>query len=144
MHEDGHGHGEKAPPSKITEEEKLGLTTEQVNQLRGKWGYNELPEIKISMWWVLFLQFTGTMPYMLEIALIICLICSDYPDFAIILIMLLCNGFLGFHEQMKAADSLVRRFDFQIICKIYEKKTGISLLIYIPIIPLPLSLFRLG
>ncbi len=107
MHDDGHGHGAKAPAAKLTEEEKLGLTTEQVNQLRGKWGYNELPEIKISLWWVLFLQFTGTMPYMLEIALIICLIVHDYADFAIILGMLLCNGFLGFHEQMKAADSLV-------------------------------------
>jgi magnesium-transporting ATPase (P-type) len=47
------------------------------------------------------------MPYMLELACIIALAVGDYPDFAIILAMLLANGFLSFHEQLKAAESLV-------------------------------------
>lgn len=102
------GHGHSAPaPTEITDEEKLGLTTEQADALVEKWGYNELPEITISVWWVLFLQFTGTMPYMLELGALIALIVGDYPDFGIILVMLVCNGVLGFHEQMKAAESLV-------------------------------------
>jgi magnesium-transporting ATPase (P-type) len=88
-------------------EERLGLTNDQVEELYKQWGYNELPEIKVSLIWLLFIQFTGTMPYMLELACIIALAVGDYPDFAIILAMLLANGFLSFHEQLKAAESLV-------------------------------------
>ena len=87
---------------------RAGLTTEQVQELYEKWGYNELPEIQISLWYMLLMQFTGTMPYMLELAAIIAIAVMDFEDFGIILAMLLCNGFLGFHEQLKAAESLVR------------------------------------
>lgn len=87
--------------------EREGLTTEKAEELIQKWGYNELPEITISVWWVFFLQFTGTMPYMLELAAIISIAVQDYADFGIITTMLICNGLIGFHEQMKAADSLV-------------------------------------
>jgi len=48
----------------------------------------------------------GTMPIMLEVACIVSLAISDYPDFGIILAMLLCNGCLGFYEELKAAKSL--------------------------------------
>lgn len=93
--------------SKVTPEERQGLTSVQVEQLITQWGYNELPEIQISLLYMFFLQFTGTMPYMLELAAIIALAVLDFPDFGIIVGMLLANGFLGFHEQMKAAESLV-------------------------------------
>jgi len=86
--------------------ERLGLTSERAEELTQEFGYNELPEITISIWWVLFVQFTGVMPYMLELAALIAIAVQDYADFGIILVMLLCNGFLGFHEQMKAAESL--------------------------------------
>lgn len=91
-------------------EERNGLTTEQVEELYKQWGFNELPEIVVSLWWLLLIQFTGTMPYMLELACIIALAVGDYPDFGIILGMLLANGFLSFHEQLKAAESLVGIF----------------------------------
>jgi len=87
-------------------EERAGLTTEQAEELYKQWGFNELPEVTVSLWYLLFVQFTGTMPYMLELACIIALAVGDYPDFGIILGMLLANGFLGFHEQLKAAESL--------------------------------------
>ena len=74
-----------------------------------KWGYNELPEVKVSLWYMLFLQFTGTMPYMLELACIISIAVGDYVDFAIIICMLLANAFLGFREQLEALHSLVSR-----------------------------------
>ena len=100
-----HKKGDKVDTS-FDPEERIGLTTEQAEEMYKKWGFNELPEISVSLWWLLFLQFTGTMPYMLEIACIVALAVGDYPDFAIILAMLLANGFLGFHEQLKAAESL--------------------------------------
>ena len=101
-----HGHG-KAESTAVSDEERIGLTSQRANELVEEWGYNELPVIEVSLWYVLFLQFTGTMPYMLELACVIALACRDYPDFGIILAMLCANGFLGFYEQLKAAESLV-------------------------------------
>lgn len=69
-------------------------------------GYNELPTIVIPLWWVFLLQFWGTMPIMLEVACIVSLAIHDYADFGIIFCMLLCNGCLGFYEELKAAKSL--------------------------------------
>jgi hypothetical protein len=44
---------------------------------------------------------------MLEIACILSLAVGDYEDFGIIAAMLICNGYLGFHEELKAKASLV-------------------------------------
>jgi magnesium-transporting ATPase (P-type) len=89
-------------------EERGGLTTEQAEELTQKWGYNELPVVEMSLLYLFFLQFTGTMPYMLEVACIIAAACQDWPDVGIILAMLIANGCLGFREQLEAAHSLVR------------------------------------
>jgi magnesium-transporting ATPase (P-type) len=83
-----------------------GLTTAQVEKLYEKWGYNELPTIEVPLWYVFLMQFTGTMPYMLELACVLSLAVQDWVDFAIIFTMILCNGYLGFHEELKAKASL--------------------------------------
>jgi len=46
------------------------------------------------------------MPIMLEVACIVALSIRDWADFGIIFCMLLCNGCLGFYEELKAAKSL--------------------------------------
>ena len=38
--------------------------------------------------------------------IVLALAVEDYTDFAIIFAMLLCNGYLGFHEALKAKESL--------------------------------------
>lgn len=115
----GGGHAKQKVDLSFNPEERAGLSNEQAEELTKQWGYNELPEIKISLYWLLFVQFTGTMPYMLELACIVALAVGDYPDFAIILAMLLANGFLGFHEQLKAAESLVSYFlIFLVVCTV--------------------------
>jgi magnesium-transporting ATPase (P-type) len=88
--------------------ERQGLTTAQAEELYISYGYNELPEITISLVYVFFLQFTGTMPYMMEFAAIIAIAVQDYADFGIIIGMLCSNAIIGFQEQLKAAKSLVR------------------------------------
>ena len=90
----------------FTAEERAGLTSEQAAALIEQWGYNELPRIEIPLWWVFVRQFTGTMPYMLELACILAAVVHDWLDFGIILLMLVCNGCLGFFEELKAAASL--------------------------------------
>jgi magnesium-transporting ATPase (P-type) len=106
-------------PTHFDESERIGLTTDQAEELYKQWGYNELPEVTVSLWYILFIQFTGTMPYMLELACIIAIAVQDFPDFGIILAMLLANGFLGFHEQLKAAESLVSFCNSFNICSEY-------------------------
>lgn len=83
-----------------------GLTTAQVESLYEKYGYNELPTVEVPLWYIFLMQFTGTMPYMLELACILSLAVQDWVDFAIIFTMILCNGYLGFHEELKAKASL--------------------------------------
>ena len=92
----------------VSADERVGLTSEQAEELTEKWGYNELPTVIVPLWYIFFIQFTGTMPYMLELACILALAVEDWIDFAIIFAMVCCNGYLGFHEELKAKESLVR------------------------------------
>jgi magnesium-transporting ATPase (P-type) len=50
----------------------------------------------------------GAMPYILETCIVLAAIINDWASMGIILCMLICNGCLGFHEELKAAASLVR------------------------------------
>jgi hypothetical protein len=65
--------------------ERDGLTTEQAEELYKTVGFNELPTIDIPIWWVFLEQYTGTMPYMLELAVIIAGAVEDWIDFGIII-----------------------------------------------------------
>lgn len=90
------------------EEERQGLSHEQAAAIREKNGgkFNELDVQTISLCQMALLQFTGTMPYMLEICIIIALSVGDYKDMGIILLMLCANAGLGFKEQLEAAHAL--------------------------------------
>lgn len=85
---------------------RAGLTTEQAEGLYETVGFNELPVVEVSLVYLFFVQFTGLMPYMLEVACILSLATEDWLDFAIIFLIVLCNGLLGFTEELKAAASL--------------------------------------
>ena len=84
----------------VDEKTRLGLTDEQADEQRQKWGWNALEEVKISKLWLFIVQFTGTMPYMLWIAAFISACTQDWADMAILLTMLLCNGVLGYREEV--------------------------------------------
>jgi len=103
-------HGESqvsdAIPIPANPNERNGLTEEQAEALLKVWGYNELPVVEVSLLYVFFLQFTGVMPYMLEIAALISAICQDWADMGIIVLMLCANAILGFKEQLEAAHQL--------------------------------------
>jgi magnesium-transporting ATPase (P-type) len=105
-HLGSHGQPKNNPPADGKANSIQGLTTAEVEMLYEKWGYNELPSIVVPLWYIFLMQFTGTMPYMLELACILSLAVSDWVDFAIIAAMILCNGYLGFHEELKAKESL--------------------------------------
>jgi len=61
----------------------------------------------VEPWYrMLFKQFVGMMPFMLEIAALLSGITKDWSMFAIILFMLVVNGLIGFYEERKAQQSL--------------------------------------
>ena len=67
--------------------QRKGLTSAEAEALYPVWGYNELPVITIPLWWVFIQQFMGTMPYMLELAIIISAAVQDFADLGIIVAM---------------------------------------------------------
>jgi len=110
---DGHGKSplHEAKPKldlSFNPEERKGLTTAQAEELQRTVGFNELPVIKVSKLMLFLMQFTGTMPYMLELAAVISAACQDWADLGIIVTMLVCNGCLGFREELECLHSLVR------------------------------------
>lgn len=90
----------------VNPDERVGLTSDQAEHLYETVGFNELPHVEVSLVWLLFVQFTGVMPYMLEIAFILALAVQSYPDFAIIFGIVVTNGVLGFTEELKSKQAL--------------------------------------
>lgn len=86
---------------------RAGLSTVEAEKLYEEVGFNELNYIEISALQLFLLQFTGMMPIILEIACVLALAIQSFIDFAIIFIILLTNSCLGFHEEIKAKESLV-------------------------------------
>jgi len=83
-----------------------GLSTEQAKQMEEKYGLNEVPEHKEPLWKLFVKQFTGPMQIMIEAAAALCLTIQNWPDFTIIMVLLMTNGTLGFFEEKSAQASV--------------------------------------
>jgi magnesium-transporting ATPase (P-type) len=68
-------------------EERKGLTTAEAEEAYKVWGYNELPVESIPLWYVFLKQFTGVMPYTMEICILVAAGCQSWADFGIIIAM---------------------------------------------------------
>jgi len=90
-----------------SEDERLqGLTSAEAARRVEQYGRNEIPEKHEPWWAMLGKQFIGMMPAMLELAAILSGVTQDWQDFGIIMLMLVLNGLIGFHEEHKAKQSL--------------------------------------
>lgn len=89
-----------------TKNERQGLTTTEAEEAYKKWGYNELPVVEVPLWYVFLKQFTGVMPYTMEICVVVAAGCQSWPDFGIIIAMLIINAILGFREELNSARAL--------------------------------------
>lgn len=83
-----------------------GLTTSEAKRMQEKYGLNEVPEDKEPLWKLFIKQFTGPMQIMIECAALLCLSIQNWPDFIIIMVLLLTNGTLGFFEEKSAQASV--------------------------------------
>ena len=87
VHKSASASASKPAAEPMNADERKGLTTDEVEKLYEQWGFNELPVIEIPLWKVFIQQFMGTMPYMLELAIIISAAVQDWADFGIIIAM---------------------------------------------------------
>jgi len=92
----------------ISETQAEGMTSAAAEAYQAEHGYNEIIAPEVSKFWILVGMFRGTMPYMLELALVIAAAVGDWPDVGIIGTMLLANGFLGFKEEMECLEALAK------------------------------------
>jgi len=92
----------------ISDSAAEGLTNAQAEAYQREHGYNEIIAPEVSKFWIFVGMFRGTMPYMLEVALVVAAIVEDWPDVAIIGLMLIANGLLGFKEEMECLEALAK------------------------------------
>ncbi len=83
-----------------------GLTSQDVEKRLSENGPNALEEKKKSKWLMLFGFFWGPIPWMIEIAIVLSAILQKWPDFIIILAMLLINALLGFMQEFQAGNAI--------------------------------------
>jgi H+-transporting ATPase len=83
-----------------------GLSSSEVQQRLQQFGSNEITEEKISPLRKFFGYFWGPIPWMIEAAVVMSAIIQHWPDFAIILMLLMLNAVVGFWQENKADNAI--------------------------------------
>jgi H+-transporting ATPase len=83
-----------------------GLSASEANARLQQYGPNEILEKKINLIIKFLGYFWGTIPWMIEAAAILSAILSRWDDFAIIFLLLLMNGVVGFWQEHKADNAI--------------------------------------
>jgi H+-transporting ATPase len=84
----------------------IGLTQAEAEQRLTQHGYNELPENPVNPLLKLLTYFNGPIPWMIEAAAVLSLLVQHWPDFFIILILLIANAVVGFWEEYQAGNAI--------------------------------------
>lgn len=102
-------HGAEAPhsvDSKAHLQSHPGLSDNEVEALRQRFGYNELPEKKRSPIVEFLLHFWGPIPWMIEAAALLSALIQHWADFIIVLVLLVANAIVGFWEEFSAGNAI--------------------------------------
>jgi H+-transporting ATPase len=79
-----------------------GLSSSEAESRRGKYGFNEIAEKKVNPIVKFLAYFWGPIPWMIEVAAVLSAVLGRWDDFAIISLLLLMNGVVGFWQENKA------------------------------------------
>jgi len=69
-------------------------------------GYNELPETRVNPLLKLLTYFNGPIPWMIEAAAVLSALVGHWPDFFVILTLLIANAVVGFWEEYQAGNAI--------------------------------------
>ena len=83
-----------------------GLTQAEAEKRLTKYGPNELVEEKQNPLLKFLSYFWGPIPWMIEVAVILSGVVRHWPDFFIILLLLLANAVVGFWEEHEAGNAI--------------------------------------
>ena len=83
-----------------------GLSQAEAQKRLTQYGPNEIEEKKTNPFLKFLTYFWGPIPWMIEAAVILSAVARHWPDFAIILILLLANAVVGFWEEHQAGNAI--------------------------------------
>ena len=83
-----------------------GLTQAEAEKRLAQYGPNEIAEKKTNAILKFLSYFWGPIPWMIEAAVILSAAAGHWPDFGIILLLLLANGVVGFWEEHQAGNAI--------------------------------------
>ncbi len=92
-------------------QKKLGSTPDGLSQAEAQkrltqYGPNEIEEKKTNLLLKFLTYFWGPIPWMIEVAVILSGVVRHWPDFFIILILLVANAVVGFWEEHQAENAI--------------------------------------
>jgi H+-transporting ATPase len=83
-----------------------GLTQAEAQKRLTQYGPNEIEEKKTNLFLKFLSYFWGPIPWMIEVAVILSGVVRHWPDFFIILLLLLTNAVVGFWEEHTAGNAI--------------------------------------
>ena len=83
-----------------------GLSQAEAEKRLARYGPNEIAEHKPNPILKFLSYFWGPIPWMIEIAIILSAAVGHWPDFFIILVLLVANGLVGFLEERQAGNAI--------------------------------------
>jgi H+-transporting ATPase len=83
-----------------------GLTQAEAQERLSQYGPNELEEKQTNAFLKFLTYFWGPIPWMIEVAVILSAVAQHWPDFGIILTLLLANAVVGFWEEHQAGNAI--------------------------------------
>jgi H+-transporting ATPase len=83
-----------------------GLTDAEAKKRLAQYGPNEIEEKKTNLILKFLSYFWGPIPWMIEAAVILSGVVRHWPDFFIILVLLVANAVVGFWEEHQAANAV--------------------------------------
>jgi H+-transporting ATPase len=83
-----------------------GLTQAEAQKRLTQYGPNEIEEKKTNPLLKFLSYFWGPIPWMIEVAVILSGVVGHWPDFFIILLLLVANGVVGFWEEREAGNAI--------------------------------------
>jgi H+-transporting ATPase len=92
-------------------EKKLGSSPDGLSQAEAQkrltqYGPNEIEEKKTNPFLKFLTYFWGPIPWMIEAAVVLSALVRHWPDFFIILVLLVANGAVGFWEEYQAGNAI--------------------------------------